>query len=315
MGQGVRVADHPSHATFGALWAAVAATCYSLSSVVGKDLLGTLGIGSMLFLRFGIAAVVLLVLLLFWRRRGGPDPFAIPRRPALLIGVLFGLMVGTGFAALKYLDVAVYIVLVYVYPALVVVAAAVMARTRPSCLTWTALAVVMVGVVLTVPELFGGVGSVSALGVGLTLTQAVMMAAFMIISTRLIPAQVDGVVRSFWNLVGGSLAMLPFVLFGTFRLPDTGRLRLEVSLFALVPTVFASIFFFRAMRSASASVVAMMMTLEVVFAILWSILFLGEPVRPVKLVGAAVVVVGVLLAQRAGRESGDDATGELQPVV
>ena len=293
----------------------MAATCYSLSSVVGKDLLGTLGVGSMLFLRFGIAAVVLLGILLVWSRRGGPDPFAIPRGPAVLIGVLFGLMVATGFAALRYLDVAVYIVLVYVYPALVVVAGAVMARQWPSRLTWTALAVVMVGVVLTVPELFGGVGSVSALGVVLTLIQAVMMAAFMIISARVIPARVDGVVRAFWNLVGGSLAMLPFVVFGTFRLPDTGRLKLEVALFALVPTVIASICFFRAMHSASASVVAMMMTLEVVFAILWSILFLGEPVRPVKLVGAAVVVVGVLLAQRAGRESGDDLTGELQAVI
>ena len=165
------------------------------------------------------------------------------------------------------------------------------------------------------PELFGGVGSVSALGVVLTLTQAVMMASFMIVSARLIPARVDGVVRSFWNLVGGSLAMLPLVVLGSFNLPDTGRLTGEVLLFALVPTVFASICFFGAMRHTSAAVVAMMMTLEVVFAILWSILFLGEAVRPLKLVGAAVVVVGVLLAQRAGRESGDDATGELQPVV
>jgi drug/metabolite transporter (DMT)-like permease len=79
--------------------------------------------------------------------------------------------------------------------------------------------------------------------------------------------------------------------------------------------VIASIFFFRAMRRTSAGVVAMMMTLEVVFAILWSVLFLGETMRPVKVLGAAVVVVGVLLAQRAGREAGDDPTGELQPLV
>ncbi len=299
----------------GPAFAGAGALCYSLSSVVGKDLLGKLGVASMLLLRFGIAALVLLVILLVWRRRGGPDPFALPRVTALLIGVLFGLMVGTGFLALRHLPVAVYIVVVYIYPALVVVAGAVMGHHRPTRLTWIALAVVMVGVVLTVPELFGGVGSISALGVALTLLQAVMMAAFMIVSTRLMPAQVDGVVRAFWNLVGGALGMVPFVLVGGFTGPDTALLVGEVLLFALVPTVIASIFFFRALRRTTAGVVAMMMTLEVVFAILWSVLFLGESVSAVKVLGAAVVVVGVMLAQREGRQSGDDPTGELKPVI
>lgn len=299
----------------GPAFAGAAAFCYSLSSVVGKDLLDQLGVGSMLFLRFGIAAVVLLAILLVWQRRGGPDPFDIPRVPGFLIGVLFGWMVATGFFALSHLDVSVYIVVVYVYPALVVAAGALTGHHRPSALTWISLIVVMVGVVLTVPELFGGVGTISALGVALTLLQAVMMAAFMLISARVMPPRVDGVVRAFWNLLGGAVGMLPLVLFGEFTGPDTTLLVGEVLLFALVPTVIASIFFFRAMRRTSAGVVAMMMTLEVVFAILWSVLFLGETMRPVKVLGAAVVVVGVLLAQRAGREAGDDPTGELQPLV
>lgn len=302
-------------ATVGALWAALAAVCYSLSSIFGKDLLSSLGVGTMLFLRFGIAAVVLLGILLVRRPRGGPDPFDIPKVRAVLIGVLFGLMVATGFWSLRYLDVAVYIVLVYIYPALVVVAGAITGAHRPSRLTWMALGVVMLGVVLTVPELFGGVDSISVLGVVLALFQAVLMAAFMLITARFIPARVDGVVRAFWNMVGGALGMAPFVLFGSFNTPNTVRLVGEVLLFALVPTVIASIFFFGAMRLTNSGVVAMLMTLEVVFAIIWSVLLLGERVRPVKLLGAAVVVVGVLMAQRAGRDAGDDATGELQPVM
>lgn len=307
--------DSGNPSVSGPLFAAAAAFCYSLSSVVGKDLLGKLGVGTMLFLRFGIAALVLLVLLLVWRRRGGPDPFALPRTTAFLIGVFFGWMVATGFFALRYLDVSVYIVLVYIYPALVVAAGAVMGHHRPSRLTWVALAVVMAGVVLTVPEVFGGVGSVSALGVALSLLQAVEMAAFMVLSTRLIPDRVDGVVRAFWNTLGGSAGMAPLAFGAGFVLPDTGLLVGEVALFALVPTVISSIFFFRAMRRTTAGVVAMMMTLEVVFAILWSVLFLGERVHAVKLLGAAVVVAGVMLAQREGRRTGDDPTGELQPVL
>jgi drug/metabolite transporter (DMT)-like permease len=283
--------------TVGALWAAATALSYSLSSVVGKDLLGPLGPASLLFWRFGIASVVLWSAALIWRRRGGPDPFAVPRARALAIGLLFGVMVHTGFVSLKYLDASVYIVIVYLYPVLVVVGSSLLGHHRASSATWAALAVVMVGVVLTVPELFGGAGDISALGVGLVVLQAFLMAAFMILSSRVMPQDIDGVVSAAWSVLGGALAMAPLVLFGGLVVPRGPRLVSEVLLFALIPTVLATVCFFRAMRHIPPGVVAMIMTTEVALAILWSVLFLGESVTGIKLVGAAVVVAGVLLAQ------------------
>lgn len=297
--------------TAGAVWAALAATSYSLSSIVGKDLLGALGVGSLLLWRFGLASVVLLVILKVWQRRGGPDPFALPRWRALLIGVLFGLMTSIGFVALHYLDVSVYIVLVYLYPVMVVVASSLLGHHRASGLTWVALVVVMVGVVLTVPQLFGGVGKVSMLGVALTVLQAAAMASFMVVSGRLMPKHVDGVVQAFWNVLGGALVMVPIAAVTGFVMPSGGRLVAEVLLFALVPTVLANVCFFAAMRRVAPGVVAMIMTLEVALAILWSVLLLDERMSAVKLIGAAVVVVGVLIAQRAARAVGDDPTGEM----
>ena len=44
---------------------------------------------------------------------------------------------------------------------------------------------------------------------------------------------------------------------------------------------------------------AMIMTLEVALAIAWSALFLGEHVRAIQVLGAAVVIAGVMIAQRA----------------
>jgi probable blue pigment (indigoidine) exporter len=234
---------------------------------------------------------------LLWRRRGGPDPFALPRWTALGIGVLFGLMVYLGFLALNYLDVSVYIVLVYLYPVLVVVGSSLLGHHRASPQTWLALAVVMVGIVLTVPELFGGVGSISAVGVVLTLAQACAMAAFMIVSSRVMPQSVDGTVHAAWNVLGGALVMAPLAFGGGLVVPHGGRLIPEVLLFALVPTVIANVCFFRAMRHIVPGVVAMIMTLEVALAIWWSVLFLDESVTGVKMLGAAVVIAGVLLAQ------------------
>jgi drug/metabolite transporter (DMT)-like permease len=283
--------------TSGVLWAMATATAYSMSSVLGKDLLRVLAPSSLLFWRFGISAVVLWSTLGLWRPRGGPRPFDVPRGKAFAVGMMFGYMVITGFFALQHLDASVYIVVVYLYPVLVVVGSSLLGH-RVTAGIWVALAVVMAGVVLTVPELFGGVGSISGIGIALTLLQAVLMAAFMMVSSHLLPG-LDGVVNSAWTMLGAFAAMLPLVLFNGLELPHGPKRIGEVLLFALVTGVVSTVCFFRAMRHIAPGVVAMIMTLEVALAIVWSVLFLGESVSAIKIVGAAVVMAGVLIAQWA----------------
>ncbi len=287
----------------GALWAVASATAYSLSSVVGKDLLDTLGPPSLLFWRFSIAAVVLWIAVLVWHRNGGPNPFAVPRRMMLGLGMGFGLMVLTGFLALERIDASVYIVVIYLYPAFVVVGSAVLGL-RPARFTWAALALVMVGIVLTVPELFTGVGDLNAVGVVLTLAQAVIFATYMIVSDRVVPRTIDGVVTAAWIVLGASVVITPIALVVGLARPHGHRLVFEVAVFALIPTVVSTICFFQAMRHITPGAVAMVQTLEVALVILWAVLFLGEELKAIKVAGAVVVVAGVLLAQWANlRES------------
>lgn len=282
----------------GALWALASATAYSLSSAVGKDLLDSLGPSSLLFWRFSIATVVLWVAVLVWHRLGGPNPFDVPRWTMLALGVVFGLMVYTGFLALDRLDASLYIVLIYFYPVLVVVGSALLG-TRAASLTWIALALVMVGILLTVPELFTGVGDVSAVGVALALFQAVVFATYMIVSSRAMPRAVDGVVAAAWIVLGAGLVITPIALIDGLVLPRGGTLVFEVAVFALIPTVVSSICFFQAMRHIVPGAVAMVLTIEVALVIVWAVVFLGEELQAIKVVGAVVVVVGVLLAQWA----------------
>ena len=286
-----------SNESKGALWSVATAFAFSMSAILGKDLLGALGAASMLFFRFGIATTVLWVGLLLWRRHGGPDVFDVPRLKAFGVGILFGYMTITGFLALRYLDASVYIVIVYLYPVLVVVGSSVLGH-RVVPLMWLALAVVMGGIVMTVPELFGGSGHMSVLGVVLTLAQAVLMAIYMIVTAKVLPG-LDGVVNAAWTLLGASVAMLPLVAIGGLQMPHGSKRVGEVVAFALVTAVVSNVCFFRAMRFINPGVVAMIMTLEVALALLWSVLFLHESVAPLKLVGAGVVIVGVLLAQWA----------------
>ena len=287
----------------GAGWAVASAFAFSTSSVVGKSLLGALGVTSLLFWRFVLASVVLWAVLYIWQRRGGPDPTAVPRARLFGLGLLMGVMVIVGFLALDRLDASVYIVLVYLYPAFVVIGTAALGRPLDS-VTVVALVVIIAGVVLTVPEVFTGVDTISALGVVLALGQAVLFAAYMILNERAIPAGIDGVVSAGWMTLGAAAFVMPFAIVDGITVPQGPRLVLEVALFALIPTVAATTCFFRALRHLAPGVMAMIMTLEVVLAILWSAVFLGEHVSALEATGATVVVLGVVLAQRT------DAVGE-----
>jgi drug/metabolite transporter (DMT)-like permease len=215
---------------------------------------------------------------------------------SLVLGAVFGALVYVGFLSLERLDVSVYIVVLYVYPVLVVVASSLLGH-RVAPLTWLALALVMVGIVLTVPDLFSGVGSVDVTGLLLALGQAVMFAAFLTVNGRVIPEHADGVVTAAWTVLGAAIAMAPLVMWQGLAVPDSGRLVVEVALFALVPTVISNICFFRALRYVAPGIVAMVLTLEVALTILWSSLLLDERLRGVQYVGAGVVVMAVLLAQ------------------
>ena len=277
-------------------WATASACAFSLSAVIGKDLLGALGVGSLLFWRFLLASAVLWVILAVRYRRGGPDPFAAPWCRIAALGALFGIMTLVGFAALDRLDASIYIVIFYVYPALVVLGSMALGH-RLDRVTALALVLVTTGVVLTVPEALTGT-DLGLTGVLLALGQAVLFAAYMLLNGHLVPATVDSLVIATWNTVGAALAVTPFALAGGLITPRSSGLVLEVILFALIPTVAATTFLLHALGSVLPRVVAMIMTLEVALAIVWSVLFLGEEVGWVEWLGALVVIAGVVLAQR-----------------
>jgi drug/metabolite transporter (DMT)-like permease len=277
------------------------ALSFSLSAVIGKNLLDELGVTSLLFWRFGIAAVVLWSVLALWGRHRGVDVSGRERAGLFGLGLLTGVVVIVGFLALERLDVSVYIVIVYLYPAFVVIGSRLLGRPFDR---WTSIALVLImcGIVLTVPEVVTGMSGDSVFSVaGLLLAscQAVLFAVYVLLSERAVPPQLDGPTVAAWINLGAGAFFVPFVLVGGLTVPRGAPLISEVALFALVPTVIANVCFFRALRHLSPSLMAMVMTLEVAFAIAWSATLLGEDVSAVQVLGAGVMMTGVVLAQRA----------------
>ncbi|HEX4983015.1 MAG TPA: DMT family transporter [Ilumatobacteraceae bacterium] len=282
----------------GIAWAALSATAYSASAVLGKHLLQDLRANDMLFWRFSIAIPVCWFVLAARAWRGGPNPLGVRRRPLVAVGVLFCGMSWIGFVALDHLDASLYIVLVYVYPALVAAAAPLFGQ-RISGATWMAIGVAIVGISLTVPDVFQGAGRGDAFGVVLTLVQAVALATYTIVSSRVVTARADGLVTMGWSLVGSWLGMAVLAVAVGLRLPSDGRVAAELVSFAIVPTIVSGACFYQALRFLAPTRVAMIAILEPVLTIVWAVLLLGEGLRAIQLVGGLLVLVGVVWAQRS----------------
>jgi drug/metabolite transporter (DMT)-like permease len=90
------------------------------------------------------------------------------------------------------------------------------------------------------------------------------------------------------------------------RAPAGARTVLELVAFAIVPTIVSGACFYQALRFLAPTHVAMIATLEPVLTVLWAVLLLGDRLQPVQALGGALVLAGVLWAQRS---AGDVALG------
>src|SRR3954452_965036 len=132
-----------------------------LTKVVYDDGVGPLGV---LSVRFTLAAAMLLVM---GRLRGGAMPRGRQLRALLLLGGV-GYVVESlcYFSALERISAGLTALLLYAYPALVVVLSAVLLHQRPRAALLSAVATAAVGTVLTIGPVAGGQVTGVLLGLG-----------------------------------------------------------------------------------------------------------------------------------------------------
>ena len=93
----------------------------------------------------------------------------------------------------------------------------------------------------------------------------------------------------------GLLSLLCSLLFERFRLPQSGTEWGMILFLAVVCSVFGFTLQPVAQRNLSADRAGMFSALNPLAAIVWGYLILSEPLRPVKLLGAALILAGILL--------------------
>jgi len=279
----------------------LSALAYSMFTIFGKNILEELDAVDVLVWRFLIAVPLAWVVVGVRIRFGGPGPFSVAWVPRFTAGVLFGAVAWLAFVGLDQLPGALYIVIIYTYPAMVAVGATLLGRPSGRQL-WVAVLITLIGIALTVPEVLDGAGGATVAGLLFTLGNALTYAAYVIYSERLVTDGGDELVASAWSLTGSlAFAAVAAMISWPLRAPSSlGGFGSALGL-AAVSTVLASMAFFLGVRRLGPSAAALVATTEPVLTLIWVILILDESLKPVQMLGAALVIAGVLWSQRAPR--------------
>jgi drug/metabolite transporter (DMT)-like permease len=265
--------------------------------------------------RFAFGAAVLWAWLLLSAGRRGLLR-TVTRREVLVtlgLGVLYVGNSGTYFWALETVPVSLAALIIYIYPAVVAVLSIRWARRLPGKRPWIALAVALTGVVMAI----GGIPSTEVpplFGLALIVVSPLIYSVWIVLAARF-----SGEHRRTGTAVGAgaddaSVVAMPVMLLATLAVYwvaalGTGRPVLPAQIPAeawpgllgvgVVSSAVAVQTFYAGARRIGAAQASLASTIEPVWTISLAALLLGQSLTPMQLVGAVLVIIGVVIAQTA----------------
>jgi drug/metabolite transporter (DMT)-like permease len=273
---------------------ALSAAFFGSLAVYGKfaERLG-IPLTELLAVRFTAAAVILwgLALLrrerLWWGRRSVGF---------VVMGLLYVGQAATYFTSLKTIPAAVTSILLYLYPAVVMLMAAAFLGERLTGVRVLALLIAVAGV-FTVVNPLSASGSIDSAGLLFGLATAAIYATYILVGRALlrdVPAVVAtaaiattaGITLAIFGAAGGQLRPL-----------DVGDWALALSM-AVVATAIPATMFLAGLARVGATRAAIISTLEPATTVVLATLLLGEDLGPVRLVGGAMILAAAVIVAR-----------------
>lgn len=258
---------------------------------------------TLLFLRFAIASLVMVVLLPVMRQ-------PLPRGRILveLIGMGAIGYVGQSFcylSAVKYASAGLAALLLYLYPAFVFILSALFLKEKFTRLKTCALGLATVGAGLTAnPQ--GG----SWTGILLAVSAAAIYAVYIIVGTGVM-RRVSAAPSSLVIFASAAVVYGVVTAVNGPHWPATRAGWMAVGGIALVATVIPVVTFLAGLKRVGPTDASMLSTLEPVVTVVLAAWVLGDSLRPVTLAGGALILAAVILLARGQlRHPSAQAVGE-----
>ncbi len=290
--------DHATRAdAVGGALVALGAVCFGSVVVLGKGQLDRgVPVSSLLAVRFGVAALVLLAILVALRRRLAA---AEGERTGLAVLAVCGYAVEASlfFAALQHGTAAAVTLLFFTYPAFVTLLSWATGGRRLGRLTVVALACAVTGAAIVVGA--GGTVSIQKAGVLLVLGSALTYSGYLVGADRVL-RRTSPLTSAAWVSAGASIGLFAFaLLMGDDVLPSGGWSAWWPVLGMGVATAAAFVCLLEGIRRIGAVRTSIVSALEPLAASVLAVVFLGESVGPGVALGGALILAGAVTASLA----------------
>ena len=275
----------------GILLIAISAASFGTLAMFGRFLYAE-GVDTftMLFLRFGFAALLMSIILMVRKEK-------FPRGKILwqLVGMGALGYVGQSFSyltAIKYASAGLVALLLYLYPMFVFILSVIVLREKVTWIQIVALILALTGTALTVDPNGG-----QLLGILFSISAALIYSVYIIVGTNVMK-HVSAVQSSavIFASAGGVYGILTLV--NGVHLPTTNTGWINIVGIVLVATVVPVVTFLAGLERIGPTNSAMLSTLEPVVTVLLAAWIFNERLQTVVMLGGGFILIAVILLTR-----------------
>ena len=246
---------------------------------------------TVLFLRFGIAAVVMFAILFACKT---PLPHGLLLLELILLGAIA--YVGESLAYFTALTVAspgLVALLLYIYPALVTTLSAIFLKEHLTTMKVVAIFLALSGTALTIQITSGG----SIVGILLGITAAVDYAIYIVLGSRIVKR--SGPIGSTAIIIASTAGVYAIIapLHG-MSFPVSLQGWAAIVAIALVSTVLAFVTFFAGLKRIGPTTASTLSTFEPIVAVALAAVVLGETITPVQALCGTLILAAVVILSR-----------------
>lgn len=250
---------------------------------------------TLLFLRFFIAAMFMFGVMAVKKMK-------MPSAKEIIACLLLGSLGYAGqsfcyFTALNYVSSSVVVLLLYTYPALVMISSILLFKEKVVLQKVVALILALAGAFVIIGAEFDA----NPIGIILSALTSVFYATYVMVSSKVVREDTC-VQSSAFVMLGAAIVYGVMNIFDGFHPPVQAEGYAAVALVVFVSTVVAFWAFFAGMERTGATTASLVSTVEPVVTVLASVIILSEPFTMNVLVGGGLVVLALIVTALPGRK-------------